>query len=319
MKLNINPDWLIRMAEKEDNKILSAGGLVTRVAAEAKASPAIKPAEWIKRFPISTMRKLGFSLAKGVGDVAALLDFFGVPSPEAWQAMWNAVPLAFRQTKVFDANSEAVAAWVREAEIIASSLPLETFDEGKLRASLDDLRNVTRKKIDVALTEAQRICWQAGVAFVVVGELPGTRISGCARWLDDEHALVGMTLRYKSDDQFWFTFFHEVGHILLHRGSHLFVVDNAANEMSDGVIDPDMERYESEADRFASDTLIPPDALAEFVRRKKFDSPDIFAFSESIGIGPGIVVGRLQHDGVLKWHQGNSFKQKLHGSVTAEG
>lgn len=315
MNLNINPDWLLQMAEKEGNGIFSVGGLVTRVKAEAKA---IKPSDWSKLFPITAMRKLGFSLAKGVSDAAALLEFFGVPSLDTWQAIWTAVPVAFRQTKVFDASSEAVAAWVREAEIIASSLPLETFDESRLRASLDDLRRVTRKKIGPALTEAQQICWQAGVAFVVVGELPGTRISGCARWLDDTHALVGMTLRYKTDDQFWFTFFHEVAHILLHRGRHLFVVDNAVDDMGDGIVDPDMEKYEKEADRFAADTLIPPDALAEFVRRKKFDSPDIYGFAESIGIGPGLVVGRLQHDGVLKWHEGNSFKQKLHGSVPQE-
>lgn len=67
------------------------------------------------------------------------------------------------------------------------------------------------------------------------------------------------------------------------------------------------------------DTLIPPEELAAFVRRKKFDSPDIYAFAESIGIGPGIVVGRLQRDGVLKWHQGNSFKQFLQENVTPEG
>lgn len=276
---------------------------------------------WSSNFPLKEMRRLNFSLPPAPSAAEAVLGFFGVSSPEGWQAAWQATStaLAFRQTKVFDVRQEAVAAWVREAEIIASGLPLADFDEHKLRSSLDDLRRLTRKKIGEALTEAQQICWRAGVAFVVVGELPDTRISGCARWLNDKHALVGLTLRYKTDDQLWFTFFHEVGHILLHRDREMFVVDNAAGEMGDDVVDPDMAKYEEEADRFACDTLIPRDALAEFVRRRKFASEDIYAFAQAVGIGPGVVVGRLQHDGLLDWRQGNRFKQKLKGSVTPEG
>src|SRR5947209_4924719 len=114
MKLNINPDWLLRMAEKEDNGIVSVGGLVSRIETEAAAqtSPAMTLADWIKIFPVSIMRKLQFSLPEGVPDAAALLQFFGVPSLEAWNAKWNRYAVAFRQTQVFDARREAVAAWV---------------------------------------------------------------------------------------------------------------------------------------------------------------------------------------------------------------
>src|SRR6185312_14643010 len=104
----------------------------------------------------------------------------------------------------------SVAAWVREAEIIAGQIPLADFHEKLLRSSLETLRRLTREPVDEALDEAQKICSRAGVALVMVPELPGTRISGCARWLNDKHALIGLTIRYKTDDQFWFTFFHEV-------------------------------------------------------------------------------------------------------------
>ena len=56
----------------------------------------------------------------------------------------------------------------------------------------------------------QQMCAAVGVAVVVVPELPHTGISGCARWLSDGRALIGLTLRYKTDDQMWFTFFHEL-------------------------------------------------------------------------------------------------------------
>src|SRR5581483_10227718 len=186
-----------------------------------------------------------------------------VPSPDAWRARWGDYAVAFRQTQKFDFRREALAAWVREAEIIAGQIRLAEFDEAKLRASLNELRRLTREDANAALSRAQAICSRFGVALVLVPELPGTRISGCARWLSDKHAMVGLTVRFKWGDQLWFTFFHELAHILLHRLRRFFVVDNAADHMGDDVVDPVMAKYEEEADRFAADTLIPPAELAK--------------------------------------------------------
>lgn len=284
----------------------------------AKAAACV---DWTRLFPLKEMRKFGFTLAEGVSDTEALLNFFGVPSPESWQSRWIAQAVAFRQTQVFDARLEAVSAWVREAEIEAEKLTLADYDENRLRSSIEKLRKLTRKRTGEALEEAVAICSRAGVAVVLVPELPRTRISGCARWLSDTHALVGLTIRYKTDDQFWFTFFHEIAHILLHRGLQTFVIDNAADEMGDEVVDQKMAKYEEEADRFAADTLIPPDALAKFLRSVRGKTPtndDIYDFAELIGIGPGTVIGRLQHDGVLKRWQGNDLKQKLEWTFVSE-
>ena len=146
---------------------------------------------------------------------------------------------------------------------------------------------------------------------VIVPELPNTGISGCARWLTNTTAVAGLTLRYKTDDQLWFTLFHELGHILLHRAKRSFVVDNAVEDLTDRIVDPEMQGYESEANRFAADTLIPPGELEEFLRKREFTNQTIPAFAERVGVGPGIVVGRLQHDNFLNPHQGNVFKQKL--------
>jgi Zn-dependent peptidase ImmA (M78 family) len=72
-----------------------------------------------------------------------------------------------------------------------------------------------------------------------------------------------------------------------------------------------MQRYETEANQFAGDTLIPPAVLAEFLRKNDFTNESIHDFAEAIGVAPGIVVGRLQFEGLLKPHQGNALKQKL--------
>jgi HTH-type transcriptional regulator / antitoxin HigA len=266
--------------------------------------------DWARKFPLKEMRKLRF-LKPGRSEVDALLHFLGVSSPESWDAVWSASRVAYRQTRKFETSVEAVSAWVRETEVVASELQTADFNEHLLRASIEELRRLTRTRANEAMEPIQKICAAAGVAVVWVPELRHCAISGCARWLSDRKALVALTLRYKTDDQMWFTFFHEVGHVLLHRRKRSFVLDNAADNLSDQVVDPEMQQYESEANQFAGDTLIPPVALGEFVRKKSFTNEDIHDFAEAIEIGPGIVVGRLQHERLLARHQGNALKQKL--------
>ncbi len=281
-------------------------------------------AAWADSFPIKEMMRLKFSLPTADSAAEAVLRFFGVSSPDAWQASWGDFSVQYRQTQKFDIHKLALAAWVREAELIAEQIPLEEFDETKLRASLDELRGLTAGDVQQGLDRAQAICASFGVALVLVPELPGTRISGCARWLDDKHAMVGLTLRYKWADQLWFTFFHELAHILLHRTRRIFVVDNAADHMGDNIVDPDMADDEEEADRFAADTLIPPDALAEFLRHtakgltnEQYNAA-VKGLAKSLGIHPGIVIGRLQHDKVLERWQGNKLKEPLKWGFATE-
>jgi len=274
--------------------------------------------EWAAHFPLKEMKKLPYFFAEGRTDAAMLLSFFGVSSPDSWNAVWKASAVAYRQTRKFKTRQETIAVWVREAELVARELDVAQFDEHRLRSSLDDLRQLTRKRADEIMDPIQHICAAAGVAVVLVPELPHTGISGCARWLTDKKALVALTLRYKTDDQLWFTLFHEVAHILLHRNKCSFIVDNAVEDLSDQVVDPEMQRFETEANRFAADLLIPPRTLTEFIRKEVFTNDSIHGFADAISVGPGIVVGRLQHEGLLAPHQGNTLKQKLNWSFVDE-
>jgi hypothetical protein len=198
---------------------------------------------------------------------------------------------------------------------MAEQVETAPFDEARLRSSIKELRRLTREKADYIMDPVQSICAGFGVAVVVVPELPHCGISGSAQWLSDKKALIGLTLRYKTDDQLWFTFFHELGHIILHRKKRAFIVDNAADDLSDRIIDPEMQGYEAEANQFAADALIPSAALSEFLRARysarDITSDAIHDFAEAVGVGPGIVVGRLQHDGILKGFEGNTLKQRL--------
>jgi HTH-type transcriptional regulator / antitoxin HigA len=271
--------------------------------------------EWARKFPLRDMKRLKFSLPPGRSDVDALLTFLGVSSPESWDAVWGAANVAYRQTRQFAKSAEAISAWVRETELIAEQIETAPFDEARLRSSIGELRRLTREKADHIMDPVQSICAGFGVAVVWVPELPHCGISGSAQWLSDKKALIGLTLRYKTDDQLWFTFFHELAHILLHRKKRAFIVDNAADDLSDRIIDPEMQGYEAEANQFAADTLIPATALSEFLRARDVTNDAIHDFAETVGVGPGIVVGRLQHEGVLKGFQGNALKQRLNWNL----
>ena len=288
------------------------------VARKSELSKASDWSHWVQRFPLQEMRRLRFSLPSGRSDADVLLSFFGVSSPDSWRSVWDRASVTYRQTQKFRAREEAIAAWVRETELIARGLDVAPFDEYRLLSSIEDLRLLTRMSADKVMDPVQRICATAGVAVVWVPALRQTGISGCARWIGDNRALIGLTLRYKTDDQMWFTFFHEVAHVLLHRQKHYFIIDNADTDLSDSVVDPEMQGLEEEANQFAAETLIPSEMFSEFVRKKLFTNDSIHKFAETLGVGPGIIVGRLQHEGLLAWHEGNALKQRLDWELADE-
>ena len=144
-------------------------------------------------------------------------------------------------------------------------------------------------------------CAAVGVAIVFVPELPRLRIFGAARWLSPDKALIQLSLYYKKHDQLWFSFFHEAAHVLLHGRRDIFV---DLHEM-------DTDKQETEANRFASDYLIPSDAYAQFVAREDFSRAAVIHFATRVEIAPGIVVGRLQHDKFIGFNQLNDLCRRL--------
>jgi HTH-type transcriptional regulator / antitoxin HigA len=282
--------------------------------AEARQKEAANREEWeawAAKFPIKEMKKRGWLAATDKPLSEQLLSFFGVSSPKSWEVVWQATNVAYRQTLRFRTSNEAISAWARQAELNANALELNfnDFSEDRLRSHLEEFRGLTRKRGEVFTPILETLCADAGVAVVWVKELPQTGISGCARWLTDKRALIAMTLRYKTDDQIWLTFFHEVGHLLLHKRKRCFIVDNADKDLADKVIDPEMRKEEDEATLFAEDTLIPPAQLLPFIQQQDFSQEAIEEFASQINVGPGIVVGRLQRQGILEHFQGAQLKQ----------
>lgn len=272
--------------------------------------------DWARKFPVAEMKKRGW-LPDGRGANAAdILTYLGVSSPDSWNNVWKAYQVAYRQTRISEPDEYAISAWQRAVELRAEEVDVEDFDEKSLLKMLNDIKACTRLDIGKALNEVERLLSKCGVALVIVPALHKTGISGCTRWVRKKKAIIALTLRYKWEDQIWFTLFHELGHVLLHRRTYSFILDNPEDQLTDGVVDPEMQAVEEEANRFAADIMIPPKLLQEFISFGIFESEYIQRFAEAIGISPGVVVGRLQRDGILEPHMGNTLKQRANWSYT---
>lgn len=226
------------------------------------------------------------------------MGYVGIPESAA-ELLFQVIAGRAERAAVIVTTNRLIA-WLRKGEIEAQRIRCEPFDASKFRKALQHIRLLTTKNPEFFVPELISLCAACGVAVVFVPELPKARVSGATRWLSPKKALIQLSLRYKTDDHLWFTFFHEAGHILRHNKKNIFLEgDNSEND------------EEQEANQFASNILIPP---AEFVRFRtggRHSKALIEEFALSIGIAPGIVVGRLQHEEVLPLSHCNDLKQRF--------
>jgi HTH-type transcriptional regulator/antitoxin HigA len=108
--------------------------------------------------------------------------------------------------------------------------------------------------------------------------------------------MIVMSFRHRRTDIFWFTFFHELCHVLRHSKKQTFV------DMDHGGI---AEELEQEADSFAGRVLIPPDLVHKLLHVR--NRQDVKRFAAALDVAPGIVVGRMQHDKLIPPSQWNDL------------
>lgn len=266
--------------------------------------------EWAKRFPLADMRRLGLlpRTVDWAATIQTLLAFFKVSSPDSWEDFYAHRAVAYRKSATLIASEYSVTTWLRIAEVIASDRETLPYSRDRVKRAMAAIRRLTIQTPDVFESRLAAECSESGIALVFVPELTKTRISGATEWLSSDHAMIAMSLRHKTNDHFWFTLFHEIGHIYLHEKRNVFI-DSDSNNQTD---------REAEANDFARKALVPEAAYGEFVKRQKFYEDDIVGFAADVGIAPGIVVGMLQHDGLIKysWHNNLKVRFKLVGAGT---
>lgn len=270
-------------------------GYLASVDADRRASRWLG---WLDLLPLKEMMDAGAlpRLRLTSGNRKALLDaalkFFGVASPNEWNKIYAQPQAAYRRTRKDQSDAGAIAAWLRLGELQAEQCDCETYDEQKFKDVITRIRALTVQPPEKFQPEMTRFCASAGVVLAFVPAIPRAHVSGAARWIN-RRAVIQLSLYGKTNDRFWFTFFHEAGHILKHARDEVFLDELTSSERNDPL--------EKEADRFAADTLVPPDAAASLSLLGS-DSASVRAFATRIGIHPGIVVGRLQHEELIRFN-----------------
>ena len=251
----------------------------------------------VKNFPYNDLVKLGFVSAtrKAVEKVDELKRFFSVaklvqiPQVKAYQA-------AFRVANQDNISSEAIATWIQAVRLKAKDIETDKFNKKSLKENLTKLKNLMNlEDINEAIKEIQKILNSCGIVLVMLPHFKNTKVHGATFWLDNEKkAVIAMTLRGSYSDIFWFSFFHEIGHILLHPKREVF--------LEDGCIDSKLQKQEDEADKFASDILINEKEYNKLILKDDFSKENIINLSKKLDIKPAIIIGRLLHDKIVRFN-----------------
>ncbi len=259
---------------------------------------------WLDELPIKDMRKFGWIPTKQTAEqnVEACLRFFDAADVKEWRNKYGQVlsAVSFRTSPAFKSEPGAVLAWLRHGEVTAERATCRPWNAASFERSLTAIRRLTRHKEPSAfLPSLRKLCAQNGVALVIARTPAGCAASGATRFLNTQKAMILLSFRYMSDDQFWFTFFHEAAHLLLHGTKALFLEDGSEVSLKE----------EHEANLFAKNLLIPPAARTELMSLRP-EKQAIMRFAVKIGISRGIVLGQLQHQGRVKPEHLNWLKRR---------
>lgn len=260
-----------------------------------------KQSDWLKRFPVKEMIKRNWinKHDNAAYQIEGLLKYFGVASINTWDDFWNP-EIAFRKSDTYKSELSHLAAWIRKAELEAESIKCNSFDKQSLKDDLPLLRELTKEADpNIFIPKLTEICAKNGVAVIFLKELPKCRVSGATKWLNPSKALIILSLRHKTNDHLWFTFFHEMGHILKHGKKITFVDENGNKEI---------DEKEEEANNFSASILIPEKEYKQFIATSPKSYSEVMAFANKIDIAPGIVVGRLQKDKIIPYKNLNKLK-----------
>ena len=258
--------------------------------------------DWARNFPYADMAKKDWlpKTSKISEKTNALLNFFGFSDYQAWVKYYfqQELKVAFRISLAHTKAPYAISAWLRKGELQAAEISVNTYSQKAFKEALPKIKSLMASHPEYFFEKLKTICAEAGVKIVHTPCVPKAPISGCTRWIND-HPLIQLSGRYKRNDSFWFTFFHEAGHILLHGKKDIFL---ESIEYSD----KDLAK-EKEADDFSVKWTLSKTEEAEIMKYPELTEEDILAFAKKFGTHPAIIIGRLQHEGVLRYDEGREY------------
>jgi len=258
--------------------------------------------DWLKTIPTQELiqRKAIVPQKDKVLLLRETLKFYGLSSVAAWNDIWENPAVAARRSQCFETCPGPASAWIRLGEIQAHQIDCQPFDKISFTQALKKIRLLTVKDPEKFIPETIQLCASSGVALALVREIKKVPWHGATKWLAASKAMILLNLRGKMEDQFWFSFFHEAGHVLYDSKKDLYI--------NDGTVD---DPREHEANEFAANILIPRDIDPGIASLKTKE--DVILLANELKISPGIVAGRFQHL-TKKWSYFNGLKRKFQWS-----
>lgn len=275
--------------------------ILARIKEEVFLSKCV---EWVEKFNIKKM--IEYDYIEPETDkkklVKSLLSFFSIASPDEWDVILANVDIARRSAKT-KCDEYALSAWLRRGQILASKVECNPYSKEVLKSLVPKMRELTLSRVEHFKNELQRLGAEAGVAIVFVPELPKMGTYGATYWLSSTKPVVQLSLFRKMNDILWFTFFHEIAHILKEHTKSKTIIEYK---------DKDKNQIEIQADNFAADILIPKKDYRAFIETGDFSEHAITNFASKLNIASGVIVGRLQYDGHVPWRSKlNSLKERF--------
>lgn len=254
--------------------------------------PTQEDLAWARSFTYPKMAEYGWVPPTTIASEKFhnLLSFFGVVNRLAYVSWAANLSPQYRRSQPPKDTDHLIAAWLRYGEVQAEVVDSGTYDEKSFGEAVNHARTLTCTAPKMYIPALKESFARCGVVLLFIPELPRMGVSGATRWLTPSKALIQITLNYRTDDCLWYTIFHETCHILRHQKRAVYLETSGMKSQD-----------EIEADTFAANHLIPTHVYRKFAARHDFERASIEEFSQSIGIAPGIVVGRLQRDDLVAW------------------
>lgn len=292
--LGATPTFWLRREEHYRSDLKTLCGATSRIQAE----------EWLRDLPLTDMVRFGWiseeeSVENWVGTACA---FFGISTPGGFHRRYRSLEssTAYRTSTAYPTRPSALAAWLRQGEISATEVACKPWDVEKLHESLQTILGLTKEPDpSVFIPRLQEILAGCGVALVVARAPSGCRASGATRFLEPDKALIQISFRYLSDDQLWFTVFHEIGHLVLHTEDGLFL---------EGLEDRS-SNAETEADAYALENIF-VNVGVDALRSVPISMFAIARLARRAGVSPGLVVGQLQKLERIPYSHFNQLKAR---------
>ncbi|MBK8701329.1 MAG: ImmA/IrrE family metallo-endopeptidase [Saprospiraceae bacterium] len=266
------------------------------------AEAMLSTREFISNFPLAAMKKLHWiNFEDSITSMAnAIYAFFGITGEEAYFNYYhkNVYEAAYRMSTQNKKNPFAVAAWLKQGEHIADQIKVPAYDASKFKDALLEIKNVMAKQPADFFSQLQSLCESAGVKVVHTPCLPSTQLHGSTRWLND-NPLIQLSNLYNRNDIFWFTFFHEAGHIIKHGKREVFVEGLKYSE--------EEQIKEDEANEFAVRYTFSKSQEKEVLENIPLSKKSIFVFAEKFNTHPAMIIGRLAREHRELYAMGHSL------------